>query len=168
VEYFLTETQREILALTREIAEREIVPVRSKLDEEEIFPREIVRTLGEAGLMGIFVPEEYGGVGSSMMDLCLVTEELSRALLYAVAPSIDGGSRDFAMESSMAKVVASDAAMSVTVEAVQAFGGYGYMRNYPVEKMLRDAKILQIYEGTNQIQKNEIAQALIKRAARTN
>ena len=383
MEYFLTETQREILALTREIAEREIVPVRSKLDEEEIFPREIVRTLGEAGLMGVFVPEEYGGVGSSMMDLCLVTEELSRAclgvsttygaivlgtlpvliagddamkarvlpkvasgewvaafclteaeagsdafsmrtravrdgeafvisgtkqwitnggeadfytviamtdpgrgargasaflvekdtpglsfgkredklgirasatrevvfdavrvpaanrigregtgflvtmhtlerarvavgaqgvglaaaaldaaiayaserkqfgkpiaafqaighmladmamrvesaraLLYAVARSIDGGSHDFAMESSMAKVVGSDAAMSVAVDAVQVFGGYGYMKDYPVEKMLRDAKILQIYEGTNQIQKNEIAQALIKRAAR--
>jgi alkylation response protein AidB-like acyl-CoA dehydrogenase len=57
--------------------------------------------------------------------------------------------------------------MSVAVDAVQIFGGYGYMRDYPVEKMLRDAKILQIYEGTNQIQKNEIAQALIKRAARS-
>ena len=51
-------------------------------------------------------------------------------------------------------------------DAVQVFGGYGYMRDYPVEKMLRDAKILQIYEGTNQIQRNEIAQALIKRAAK--
>ena len=68
----------------------------------------------------------------------------------------------------MAKVVGSDAAMSVAVDAVQVFGGYGYMKDYPVEKMLRDAKILQIYEGTNQIQKNEIAQALIKRVARRN
>jgi butyryl-CoA dehydrogenase len=56
--------------------------------------------------------------------------------------------------------------MSVALDAVQVFGGYGYMRDYPVEKMLRDAKILQIYEGTNQIQRNEIAQALIKRAAK--
>jgi len=56
--------------------------------------------------------------------------------------------------------------MSVTVDAVQVFGGYGYMREYPVEKMLRDAKILQIYEGTNQIQRNEIAAGLVKRAAR--
>jgi alkylation response protein AidB-like acyl-CoA dehydrogenase len=55
--------------------------------------------------------------------------------------------------------------MSVTLDAVQVFGGYGYMRDYPVEKMLRDAKILQIYEGTNQIQRNEISQALIKRSA---
>ena len=383
MDHFLTETQKEIVALTRQIAEGEILPVRAKLDDEEIFPREIIRTMGDAGLMGVFVPEAHGGLGGGIMDLCLVTEELSRAclgvsttygaialgtlpiliagddamkarvlpkvasgewiaafclteadagsdafsmrtkavrdgggyvidgtkqwitnggeadfyaviamtdpargargasaflvekdtpglsfgkredklgirasatrevvfdgvrvpaenrigregvgflvtmrtlerarvavgaqgvglaaaavdaavayaserkqfgkpiaafqaighmladmairvesaraLLYAVARTIDGGSDDFAMESSMTKVVGSDVAMSVAVDAVQVFGGYGYMRDYPVEKMLRDAKILQIYEGTNQIQRNEIAQALIKRAAR--
>jgi butyryl-CoA dehydrogenase len=381
--HFLTDTQTDIVALTRQIAEGEILPARARLDAEEIFPRDIVKTIGEAGLMGVFVPEEYGGLGGNMMDLCLVTEELSkaclgvsttygaialgtlpvlisgddamkarvlprvatgewiaafclteaeawsdafsmrtravkdgdsyvidgtkqwitnggeadfytviamtdpsrgargasaflvekdapglsfgkredklgirasstretifdsvrvpaanrigregvgflvtmrtlerarvavgaqgvglaagafeaaiayaserkqfgkpiaafqaighmladmamrvetaRALLYAVARTIDGGSDDFAMESSMAKVVGSDVAMSVALDAVQVFGGYGYMRDYPVEKMLRDAKILQIYEGTNQIQRNEIAQALIKRAAK--
>ncbi len=384
MEHFLTETQREIAALTRQIAEGEILPVRAQLDREETFPREIMKTLGAAGLMGVFVPEEYGGLGGSVMDLCLVTEELSRAclgvsttygaialgtlpvliagdaamkarvlpkvasgewlaafclteaeagsdafsmrtravrdgsgyvingtkqwitnggeadfyavialsdpargargasaflvekdakglsfgkredklgirasatreviledvrvreadrigregagflltmrtldrarvavgaqgvglaaaaleaavayarerkqfgkpiaafqavghmladmamrvesaraLLYAVARTIDGGCDDFAMESSMAKVVGSDVAMSVTLDAVQVFGGYGYMRDYPVEKMLRDAKILQIYEGTNQIQRNEISQALIKRSAKS-
>ncbi len=383
MDHFLTDTQKEIVALTRQIAEGEILPVRAKLDAEEIFPRDIVKTMGDAGLMGVFVPEEHGGLGGSIMDLCLVTEELSkaclgvsttygaialgtlpvlisgddamkarvlpkvaagewiaafclteaeagsdafsmrtravkdgdgyvingtkqwitnggeadfytviamtdpsrgargasaflvekgapglsfgkredklgirasatrevifdnvrvpsvnrigregvgflvtmrtlerarvavgaqgvglaaaaleaaiayaserkqfgkpiaafqavghmladmalrvesaRALLYAVARTIDGGSEDFAMESSMVKVAGSDVAMSVTLDAVQVFGGYGYMRDYPVEKMLRDAKILQIYEGTNQIQRNEIAQALIKRAAK--
>ncbi|HUK13572.1 MAG TPA: acyl-CoA dehydrogenase family protein [Thermoanaerobaculaceae bacterium] len=382
MDHFYTDTQKEIVALTRQIAAGEILPARAKLDHEEIFPREIVRTMGEAGLMGVFVPEEHGGLGGSMMDLCLVTEELSKAclgvsttygaialgtlpvllagddamkarvlpkvaagewiaafclteaeagsdafsmrtqakrdgdgylingtkqwitnggeadfyaviamtdpargargasaflvekdapglsfgkredklgirasstrevifdnvrvplanrigregvgflvtmrtlerarvavgaqgvglaagaleaavayarerkqfgkpiaafqavghmladmamrvesarsLLYAVARTIDGGSEDFAMESSMAKVVGSDVAMSVALDAVQVFGGYGYMRDYPVEKMLRDAKILQIYEGTNQIQRNEIASALIKRSA---
>jgi alkylation response protein AidB-like acyl-CoA dehydrogenase len=55
--------------------------------------------------------------------------------------------------------------MKVTVDAVQIFGGYGFMRDYPVEKMMRDAKILQIYEGTNQIQRNVIGQALIKESA---
>ncbi|MBZ5588992.1 MAG: acyl-CoA dehydrogenase family protein [Acidobacteriia bacterium] len=381
--HFLTDTQKDIVTLTRQIAEGEIMPARAKLDAEEIFPRDIVKTMGDAGLMGVFVPEEHGGLGGSIMDLCLVTEELSkaclgvsttygaialgtlpvlisgddamkarvlpkvatgewiaafclteaeagsdafsmrtravkdgdsyvingtkqwitnggeadfyaviamtdpsrgargasaflvekgapglsfgkredklgirasstrevifdnvrvaatnrigregvgflvtmrtlerarvavgaqgvglaaaaleaavayaserkqfgkpiaafqavghmladmamrvetaRALLYAVARTIDGGSEDFAMESSMAKVIGSDVAMSVTLDAVQVFGGYGYMRDYPVEKMLRDAKILQIYEGTNQIQRNEIAQALIKRAAK--
>ncbi len=383
MDHFLTETQKEIVALTRTLAENEIVPARARLDRDEVFPRDIVATLGKAGLMGVFVPEEYGGLGGGMMDLCLVTEELSRAclgvsttygaialgtlpiliagddamkaavlprvasgewigafclteaeagsdafamrtravrqgseyfltgnkqwisnggeadfytvvaltdpergargastflvekdvpglsfgkreeklgirasstrevildgvrvpeanrigregagflvtmwtlerarvavgaqgvglasaafeaavayakerkqfgrpiaafqavghmladmamrvesaraLLYAVARTIDGGFKDFAMESSMAKVVGSDVAMSVALDAVQVFGGYGYMRDYPVEKMLRDAKILQIYEGTNQIQRNEISQALIKRSAR--
>ena len=382
MEYFLTETQQEIVKLARQIAEGEVVPVRAKLDREEIFPRDVLRTLSEAGLTSVFIPEEFGGLGGGMVELSLVTEELSkvelgvstsygaialgtlpvllggddelkervlpkvasgewiaafclteaeagsdafamrtralkdgdgyvingtkqwitnggeadfytviamtdparggrgasaffveagtpglsfgkredklgirssatrevvfdgvrvpasqrigregmgflltmrtlerarvavgaqgvgvaagaleaavryanerkqfgrpiaafqavghmladmalrvetaRALVYSVARMIDGGAGDFAMESSMAKVVGSDAAMAVTVDAVQVFGGYGYMREYPVEKMLRDAKILQIYEGTNQIQKNEIAQALIKRAA---
>jgi butyryl-CoA dehydrogenase len=62
----------------------------------------------------------------------------------------------------MAKLYASDVAMKVTVDAVQVFGGYGYMRDYPVEKYMRDAKITQIYEGTNQIQRNVIAANLIK------
>jgi butyryl-CoA dehydrogenase len=69
------------------------------------------------------------------------------------------------MASAMSKLFASDVAMKVTVDAVQIMGGYGYMREYPAEKMMRDAKILQIYEGTNQIQRNVIGAALIKEAA---
>jgi len=65
----------------------------------------------------------------------------------------------------MAKVFASDTAMRVTTDAVQVMGGYGYMKEYPVEKMMRDAKITQIYEGTNQIQRNIIARHLIKESA---
>ena len=65
----------------------------------------------------------------------------------------------------MAKCFASDVAMEVTVDAVQVLGGYGYMREYPVEKLMRDAKITQIYEGTNQIQRDEIAKALIRESA---
>ncbi len=380
--YILTEQQQDIVKLTREIAAKEILPVRSRLDREEVFPREILKTLGDAGLMAVFVPEAYGGLGLGMMELCLVTEELSRAclgvstsygaialgtlpvllggseemkarvlpkvatgewlaafclteaeagsdafamrtravrdgsdyvitgtkqwitnggeadfytviamtdpsrggrgataflveadrpglsfgkredklgirasatrevifdgvrvpeanrigregsgflvtvrtlerarvavgaqgvglasaaleaamayaaerkqfgkpiaafqavghmladmaikvesaraLLYATARTIDAGNAEFAMESSMVKVLGSDVAMAVAIDAVQVFGGYGYMRDYPVEKMLRDAKILQIYEGTNQIQRNEIASCLIKQAA---
>ena len=79
--HFLTDTQTDIVALTRQIAEGEILPARARLDAEEIFPRDIVKTIGEAGLMGVFVPEEYGGLGGNMMDLCLVTEELSKACL---------------------------------------------------------------------------------------
>ncbi len=68
--------------------------------------------------------------------------------------------------SAMAKVFASDTAMRVTTDAVQVLGGYGYMKDYPVEKMMRDAKITQIYEGTNQIQREVIALGLIKESVR--
>ncbi len=88
--------------------------------------------------------------------------EAARALVYSVAKFIDSGAKDVSKESAMAKLFATDVAMKVTVDAVQVMGGSGYMREYPVEKMMRDAKILQIYEGTNQIQRNVIGQALIK------
>ena len=68
------------------------------------------------------------------------------------------------MYSAMAKCFASDMAMEVTTDCVQIFGGYGYMRYYPIEKYMRDAKITQIYEGTNQIQRDEIGLAVIGQA----
>jgi butyryl-CoA dehydrogenase len=93
--------------------------------------------------------------------------EAARALVYSVARYIDQDEnpKEISKVSGMAKVFASDVAMKVTTDAVQVFGGYGYMRDYPVEKMMRDAKILQIYEGTNQIQRNIIGQELIKEYA---
>ena len=91
--------------------------------------------------------------------------EASRALVYATARMIDGGSKSVSKESAMAKVFASDMAMRVTTDAVQIMGGYGYMKEYPAEKRMRDAKIMQIYEGTNQIQRNIIARHLIKEIA---
>jgi butyryl-CoA dehydrogenase len=92
--------------------------------------------------------------------------EAARALVYSVARFVDSGAKDIHKPSAMAKVFATDVAMKVTTDAVQVMGGSGYMREYPVEKMMRDAKILQIYEGTNQIQRNVIGQALIREAAR--
>jgi butyryl-CoA dehydrogenase len=91
--------------------------------------------------------------------------EAARALVYATARMIDGGSKNFSKESAMCKLFASDTAMKITVDAVQVLGGYGYMKEYPVEKMMRDAKITQIYEGTNQIQRHIIALELIKESA---
>ncbi len=91
--------------------------------------------------------------------------EAARALMYATARTIDSGEKKFAVESAMTKLFCSDVAMKVTVDALQVMGGYGYMREYPMEKRMRDAKITQIYEGTNQIQRNEIALGLIKAAA---
>ncbi|MDA8087220.1 MAG: acyl-CoA dehydrogenase family protein [Nitrospiraceae bacterium] len=92
--------------------------------------------------------------------------EAARALVYQTARFIDSGAKDVTKASAMAKLFATDMAMRVTTNALQVMGGSGYMREYPVEKMMRDAKILQIYEGTNQIQRNVIAQNLIKEAAK--
>ena len=92
--------------------------------------------------------------------------EASRALVYSIARTIDEGAKDVAKLSAMAKLFATDMAMQVTTDAVQILGGYGYMKSYPVEKMMRDAKILQIYEGTNQILRNVIGQALNKEYAK--
>ena len=92
--------------------------------------------------------------------------EAARALVYAVARAIDSGAKGFGKESAMAKIFASDMAMRVTTDAVQIFGGVGYMRDYPVEKMMRDAKITQIYEGANQVLRNVIALGLRKKKAR--
>ena len=92
--------------------------------------------------------------------------EAARALTYAACRHLDKGGKNISKEAAIAKLFATDVAMKVTIDAVQILGGYGYMREYPVEKMMRDAKILQIYEGTNQIQRNVIAQALIKEVAR--
>ncbi|HEX74058.1 MAG TPA: acyl-CoA dehydrogenase [Dehalococcoidia bacterium] len=383
MEYFLNEQQKEIKALTRTIAEEKILPVRAELDEKEDFPWTIMKKLADADMFGVFVPEEYGGIGGGCLDLCLVVEELSRVcssiaisyaasalgsfplleygteeqkrkylpdiasgkrlaafalteatagsdatairttasrerggyvlngtkqfitnggeaevytvialtdkergargasaflvekdtpgfsfgrkekkmgirasstrelvfqdclvpeenmigregmgfimtmrlldrsrpgigaqavglaqgaleatvdharqriqfghpiisiqavqhmladmaiqveaarlLVYAAARTIDSGVKNFTEEAAMAKVFASDTAMKVTTDAVQIFGGVGYMRDYPIEKMMRDAKITQIYEGTNQILRNTIAFELRKRKAR--
>jgi len=91
--------------------------------------------------------------------------EAARQLTYLSAKAADKLSKDLPKVSAMSKLFATDIAMKVTTDVVQIFGGYGYMRDYPVEKMMRDAKILQIYEGTNQIQRNVIGQHLIKESA---
>ncbi|MFH1783918.1 MAG: acyl-CoA dehydrogenase family protein [bacterium] len=106
----------------------------------------------------------FQAIQHMLADMATQTEA-ARALVYAAARAIDSGAKDISKVSAMSKLFASDVAMKVTVDAVQVFGGYGYMREYPVEKMMRDAKITQIYEGTNQIQRNVIALQLIKETA---
>ncbi|MDD5282001.1 MAG: acyl-CoA dehydrogenase family protein [Candidatus Omnitrophica bacterium] len=105
--------------------------------------------------------------GIQWMLADMATEvEAARGLVYSTARMVDAGIKDVAKESAMAKMYASDVAMRVTVDALQLFGGYGYMKDYPIEKYVRDAKITQIYEGTNQVQRNIIALALIKEMAK--
>ncbi len=88
--------------------------------------------------------------------------EAARSLIYNAAATVDSGEKKISKCSAMAKYFASDVAVKVTLDAIQVMGGYGYMKDYPVEKMFRDAKITQIYEGTNQIQRIVVAQELIR------
>ncbi len=108
---------------------------------------------------------QYQAVQHMLADMAMQVEA-ARALTYAAARTIDAGAKSYSKEASMAKCFASDVAMRVATDAVQVMGGHGYMREYPVEKMMRDAKITQIYEGTNQIQRNVIAANLIKETLR--
>ena len=91
--------------------------------------------------------------------------EAARALVHYAARAIDSGNKNITKLSAMCKLMATDTAMRVTTDCVQLFGGYGYCKDYPIEKYMRDAKITQIYEGTNQIQKLVIARSLMKEAA---
>jgi alkylation response protein AidB-like acyl-CoA dehydrogenase len=106
----------------------------------------------------------FQAVQMMLADMAIQVEA-SRALIYEAARAADAGMKNTSAIASMAKVLASDTAMRVATDAVQIFGGYGYMKEYPVEKMMRDAKITQIYEGTNQIQRLVIASELIKGTA---
>jgi alkylation response protein AidB-like acyl-CoA dehydrogenase len=91
--------------------------------------------------------------------------EAARQLTYKAAVEIEAGAADSSRWASMAKLIAGDTAMAVTTDAVQVFGGYGYTDDFPVERMMRDAKITQLYEGTQQIQRLVIARALLGRGA---
>jgi butyryl-CoA dehydrogenase len=91
--------------------------------------------------------------------------EAARQLVHYAARAIDSGHRHITKASAMCKLMATDVAMRVTTDCVQLFGGYGYCRDYPIEKYMRDAKITQIYEGTNQIQRLVIARNLLREAA---
>jgi butyryl-CoA dehydrogenase len=88
--------------------------------------------------------------------------EAARHLIYAAAKAVDEQAPNVSKLAAMCKLFATDTAMQVTTDAVQIFGGYGYMKDYPIEKYMRDAKITQIYEGTNQVQRLVVARSLIK------
>jgi alkylation response protein AidB-like acyl-CoA dehydrogenase len=102
----------------------------------------------------------FQGIQFMLADMAVATHA-SRLTVHHAAALIDRGETDTAMEASIAKCLASDTAMKVATDAVQVLGGYGYTRDFPVERYMRDAKVTQIYEGTNQIQRMIIAQQLI-------
>ncbi len=105
---------------------------------------------------------EFQGIGFMLADMASQTEA-ARQLSYAAAARVDAGDPELPYWTSVAKLIAGDTAMRVTTDAVQVFGGYGYIRDYPVERMMRDAKITQLYEGTQQIQRLVIARQILRR-----
>ena len=108
---------------------------------------------------------DFQGIQFMLADMA-TRLEAARALVYRACSLLDEGAPDVAAASSMAKLFASDAAMQITTDAVQVLGGAGYTQDFPVERMMRDAKITQIYEGTNQIQRLVIARHLVDRSTR--
>ena len=102
----------------------------------------------------------FQGIQFMLADMATAVDA-SRLLTWRSAWMLDQGA-SASVESSMAKRMSADTAMQVTTDAVQIFGGYGYTKDYPVEKLMRDAKLLQIYEGTSQIQRVVIARELLK------
>jgi len=104
---------------------------------------------------------DFQGVQFMLADMAMKTEA-ARQLIYVAAARAERGGPDLTFISAAAKCLASDTAMAVTTDAVQLFGGYGYTKDFPVERMMRDAKITQIYEGTNQIQRMVMARQLLK------
>ncbi|TMC50804.1 MAG: acyl-CoA dehydrogenase [Chloroflexi bacterium] len=104
---------------------------------------------------------DFQAIQFMLADMEAATQS-ARALVYWASQLIDARSRDVSRACALAKLVAGDAAMKVTTDAVQVLGGYGYVNEYPVERMMRDAKITQIYEGTQQIQRLVIGRDLLK------
>jgi len=105
---------------------------------------------------------EFQGVQFMLADMAMKLEA-ARQMVYVAASKSERGDKDLAFFGAAAKCFASDVAMEITTDAVQLLGGAGYVKDYPVERMMRDAKITQIYEGTNQIQRIVMARALLKR-----
>jgi alkylation response protein AidB-like acyl-CoA dehydrogenase len=106
---------------------------------------------------------DFQGIQWMLADMATATEA-ARQLTYAAAARVDANAADLPYWTSSAKLVAGDTAMKVTTDAVQVLGGYGYITEYPVERMMRDAKITQLYEGTQQIQRLVVARQLLQRA----
>jgi alkylation response protein AidB-like acyl-CoA dehydrogenase len=107
---------------------------------------------------------DFQGLRFMLADMAM-RNEAARALVYRACAMVDDDpTGELTRFGAMAKAFASDAAMAITVDAVQLLGGYGYTKDFPVERFLRDAKITQIYEGTNQVQRAVIARELLKNA----
>jgi alkylation response protein AidB-like acyl-CoA dehydrogenase len=104
---------------------------------------------------------DFQGIQFMLADMAMELEA-ARQMVYVAAAKSERGDKDLPFFGAAAKCYASDVAMKVTTDAVQLLGGYGYTKDFPVERMMRDAKITQIYEGTNQIQRMVMARQLLR------
>lgn len=159
----LDDHQRLLLDVVRDLVTRVIAPRAEQIDETGEFPWDVVAAYREQGLP---IPEAYGGGEFPLIDTCLVCQAIkidaARYLAQAAARAYDERRQEATRLAAEAKTFASDTAMSVTTDAVQVLGGYGYCRDFPVERMMRDAKLLQIFDGTNQSQRVVIARELAR------
>jgi alkylation response protein AidB-like acyl-CoA dehydrogenase len=178
--YSIPEEHLDFRDAIRAIVQDKITPRAAEIDETGEYPWDVRRLLGEQDILGLPFEEEHGGTGTGTLMLQMAVEEIAkgsaaiqfrfadmatrtaaaRELLYKACAMADRSAPQLGTYTSMAKLFASDTAMDVTVDAVQILGGYGYVSDYPVERMVRDAKITQIYEGTNEIQRVVIARAM--------
>ena len=130
----LTDDQRAIRDAVRTLARERVAPRAAEIDRSAEFPEDLRVLLAEQGIL-------------ADMD---ARTEAARQLLYTACEEIERGAPDAGRWSALCKLVAGDAAMAVTTDAVHVLGGYGYLDDFPVERMMRDAKITQLYEGTQQ------------------
>jgi alkylation response protein AidB-like acyl-CoA dehydrogenase len=144
----LTTEQKALQEKVRRFAREVILPVPAKHDREGTFPIDVMEKAHQQGFFTPLVPKNFGGQGLGVLDNCIMAEELAAGCM--------------GMYASMAKAFASDVAMRVTTDAVQIYGGMGYTKWHPVEKLMRDAKVIQIYEGSAQVMRMIIARHLLQ------
>jgi len=130
-----------------------VAPRAAEIDAKAEYPWDLRRLFAENDLFGLPFDTEHGATGTGTLMLNVAVEGVARACTSSALRSSWG-------RRTGSQLFASDAAMAVTVEAVQVLGGYGYVTEYPVERYMRDAKITQIYEGTNEIQRLVIARSV--------
>ncbi len=189
MDFDLTKEQKMIRDEVRHFARNEIAPQAAELERTGDYPYAIMEKMAELGLMGLPFPEEYGGMGGDWVSLHLAIEELSRAdanfgALIDVTTSVVGQElfvfgtedqkqkylipmlkdqgRQHAFEASAAKLFASEMAEKAASDALQIHGGYGFMEEYPVSRYYKGIKLLQIVEGTSEVQRMLIARTLRK------
>jgi alkylation response protein AidB-like acyl-CoA dehydrogenase len=158
--FALTEEHEALRESVRALAEDKIAPRAAEVDRTGEFPWDVYEALVKADLQAVHIPAAYGGAGADAIATVIVIEEVARAC--ASSSLIPAVNKLGTVPLLLAASEEVKAAMSVTTDAVQLLGGYGYVNDYPVERMMRDAKITQIYEGTNQIQRMVMARQLLK------